>query len=295
MLTQEQIDRYHADGYIAVENVLSDDLVAELRRVTDDFVERSRAVTDHTDVFDLEPGHTPEAPRLRRLKGPIDQHPVYDRALRDDGVLDIVAQLIGHGIRTNGNKLNMKSPGYGSAVEWHQDWAFYPHSNDDVLAVGVAMDDMTEENGCMLMIPGSHRGPIYSHHQDGHFVGAVTEEVEGADRGGPPRGGGRRHHPASRPHPARLGAEHLEPPATPAAVPVLRRGRLAARGAARLGGVQRRHRPRRAHRPAAPRRGAGAGAVAGGGAGRLDLREPDDTSGQGVGRLRAIVMTGGHA
>ena len=185
MLTQEQIDRYHADGYIAVENVLSDDLVAELRRVTDDFVERSRAVTDHTDVFDLEPGHTPEAPRLRRLKGPIDQHPVYDRALRDDGVLDIVAQLIGHGIRTNGNKLNMKSPGYGSAVEWHQDWAFYPHSNDDVLAVGVAMDDMTEENGCMLMIPGSHRGPIYSHHQDGHFVGAVTEEVEGADRAVP--------------------------------------------------------------------------------------------------------------
>ena len=182
MLTQEQIDRYHADGFVTVEDVLSEDLVAELRQVTDDFVERSRAVTEHDDIFDLEPGHTPEAPRLRRLKDPVDQHSVYARTMRNDAILDIVAQLIGPGIRTNGNKLNMKSPSYGSAVEWHQDWAFYPHSNDDLLAVGVAMDDVTRENGCMLMIPGSQRGPIYSHHQDGRFVGAVTEEIEGADR-----------------------------------------------------------------------------------------------------------------
>jgi hypothetical protein len=125
MLTQEQIDRYHADGFVAVEDVLSEDLVAELRQVTDDFVERSRAVTEHDDIFDLEPGHSPEAPRLRRLKDPVDQHSVYARTMRNDAILDIVAQLIGPGIRTNGNKLNMKSPGYGSAVEWHQDWAFY--------------------------------------------------------------------------------------------------------------------------------------------------------------------------
>ena len=35
----------------------------------------------------------------------------------------------------------MKSAGYGSPVEWHQDWAFYPHTNDDMLAVGVYLDD----------------------------------------------------------------------------------------------------------------------------------------------------------
>ena len=185
MLTSEQIDSYRKNGFVTAENVLTGAEVSELRRVTDDFVERSRAVTEHDDVFDLEPGHTPEAPRLRRLKDPISQHPVYDRTLRHDGILDIVAQLIGPGIRTNGNKLNMKSPGFGSAVEWHQDWAFYPHSNDDVLAVGVAMDDMLVENGCMLMIPGSHLGPVYSHHQDGRFAGAVTEAVEGADRAVP--------------------------------------------------------------------------------------------------------------
>ena len=52
---------------------------------------------------------------------------------------------------------------------------FYPHTNDDVLAVGVCMDDMTEENGCMLMVPGSHKGELYSHHENGVFVGAVSD------------------------------------------------------------------------------------------------------------------------
>jgi len=53
-------------------------------------------------------------------------------------LLDIVAQLIGPGIYYNGDKLNMKIAGVGSPVEWHQDWAFYPCTNDDLLAVGVA-------------------------------------------------------------------------------------------------------------------------------------------------------------
>jgi ectoine hydroxylase-related dioxygenase (phytanoyl-CoA dioxygenase family) len=60
-------------------------------------------------------------------------------------------------------------------VEWHQDFAFYPHTNDDLLAVGIAIDDMMMENGPLLVVPGSHKGPIYSHHQDGIFVGAVTD------------------------------------------------------------------------------------------------------------------------
>ena len=70
MLTQEQIDFYHRNGYIGVEDVLTADEVADLRRVTDEFVEKSRAITEHTDVFDLEPSHTSADPRVRRLKNP---------------------------------------------------------------------------------------------------------------------------------------------------------------------------------------------------------------------------------
>ena len=175
MLTQEQVDFYHEYGYLGVENVLSEDEVAELRLVTDEFVEKSREVTEHTAEFDLEPGHTTENPRLRRLKSPILLHKLYRKFLHHENILAHVSPLIGYGLRCNGNKLNMKQPGYGSPVEWHQDWAFYPHTNDDLLAVGVAIDDMTEENGPLLVIPGSHKGPIYDHNLDGHFCGAVTD------------------------------------------------------------------------------------------------------------------------
>ena len=52
-----------------------------------------------------------------------------------------------------GDKLNMKIPGVGSPVQWHQDWAFYPHTNDDILAVGLAIDDTTLENGATQSVP----------------------------------------------------------------------------------------------------------------------------------------------
>ena len=60
-------------------------------------------------------------------------------------------------------------------------FAFSPHTNDDLLAVGVVLDDCTRENGCLLMLPGSHRWPILDHHQDGVFVGAIDLEREGVD------------------------------------------------------------------------------------------------------------------
>ena len=175
MLTAKQVQAFHDSGYLAVPGVLSSTEVAELQRVTDELVAASRSVTAHTDRYDLEPSHTAAEPRVRRIKNPNLHHEAYDRTLRHPAIVDIVDQLIGPGVRYQSTKLNMKSAGYGSPVEWHQDWAFYPHTNDDILAVGVAIDAMTEDNGGMMVVPGSHRGPLYDHHQDGYFVGAVTD------------------------------------------------------------------------------------------------------------------------
>ena len=215
MLTPAQIQFYREQGYLGIEDVFSPGEVAELRRVTEEFVEASRAVTVNNAVFDLEPSHTPQQPRLRRLKDPIRQHEVYRRALLHPKVLAIVSQLIGPAITCNGNKLNLKLADGGSPVEWHQDWAFYPHTNDDLLAVGVAMDDSTLENGCLLVLPGTHRGPLLDHHQDGVFIGAVTDPAFRPDGAVPitlKAGGISIHHarllhgsaPNRSPHPRRL-------------------------------------------------------------------------------------------
>jgi phytanoyl-CoA hydroxylase len=93
-------------------------------------------------------------------------------------VLDILKQLIGPNLRLHGSKLNMKSAQYGSPVEWHQDWAFYPHTNDDVLAIGVLLDDCDVANGPMLVTPGTHTGEVWNHHgDDGCFAGLIDPDA----------------------------------------------------------------------------------------------------------------------
>jgi len=157
-LSAEEIARYQRDGFIVVEDVLSPAEISDLRRVTDALVESARTVTAHTGVYDLEPSHTPAAPRVRRIKKPHLVDPVFDRTMRHPRIVAILRDLLGPAVRWDESKLNLKSPGYGAAVEWHQDWAFYPHTNDDLCAVGVMMDDCAMENGPLLIIPGSHKG-----------------------------------------------------------------------------------------------------------------------------------------
>ena len=127
----------------------------------------------HTDVYDLEPGHRPDAPRVRRVKTPHKFFDGFRRLYREPRLVAILQALLGPAVRLQGSKINLKAPHFGSPVEWHQDWAFYPHTNDDLLAVGVMLDDAISDNGPLMVVPGSHRGPIFDHHADGYFCGAV--------------------------------------------------------------------------------------------------------------------------
>jgi phytanoyl-CoA hydroxylase len=173
MLTKAEIGTYREIGAIVVPNVLSAEEVAELGRVTDGFVAGARGLTGHTDIYDLEDSHTPEVPRVRRVKAPHLHHPAFARLMHHPRIVAVLQDLWGPDIRFDTAKLNMKSAGFGAAVEWHQDWAFYPHTNDDLAAVGVMMDDMELANGPLLIVPGSHRGPVFDHHSKGVFCGAM--------------------------------------------------------------------------------------------------------------------------
>jgi phytanoyl-CoA hydroxylase len=179
----EAVASYHRDGYLIVEGLLDDVMRHRMKRALADLIERSRAVTSHDDVYDLEPAHCAEEPRVRRIKKPHLRDPVFDEFMRQPKVLAVLSALLGpSGVRLHGSKLNLKSPEYGSPVEWHQDWAFYPHTNDDVLAIGVLLDDATPENGPLLVVPGSHKGPIYDHHgPDGRFCGAIDPARDAID------------------------------------------------------------------------------------------------------------------
>ena len=181
MLTPAQIDQYRELGYLVVPDVLGRDLLAEVKHRVDAIVADAAKVTAHTDVYDLEDSHSAQEPRVRRIKTPQLHHPEYARAARHPKIVEVLADLWGT-VRFDTGKLNMKSAGYGAPIEWHQDWAFYPHTNEDLAAVGIMLDDCEMDNGPMMVIPGSHRGPIYDHHgPDGRFCGAIDPEASGLD------------------------------------------------------------------------------------------------------------------
>jgi phytanoyl-CoA hydroxylase len=173
MISDKDVARYHDEGWLVVEGVLDASELAAARQRIAEVVAAASSVTQHSDVYDLEPDHRADAPRVRRIKTPHKHFPLFWDLARSPKLVSILTKLLGSGVRLHGSKINMKAPRYGSPVEWHQDWAFYPHTNDDLLAVGVMLDDTTVENGAMLVLPGTHRGPVYDHHADGSFCGAM--------------------------------------------------------------------------------------------------------------------------
>lgn len=183
VLSDAQIAEYRREGCIVLEKRIPEEWIARIRAEIARFEDEARGMVASNDRLDLEASHTPDAPRVRRIKLPHTTSEVMRELLFSDHVLAPVRDLIGPDLRLHTSKLNMKAAGYGAAVEWHQDFAFYPHTNDDVLAVGVLIDDMALENGPLMVFPGSQTGPVHDHHQDGVFIGAMDLAACGFDMG----------------------------------------------------------------------------------------------------------------
>ena len=177
MLSKQQIEFYNENGYLLVEIAVSPAQLARMRDIAYDFIEKSRAVSVSDDVFDLDDGHSAEAQRLTRIKLPHRQHPYFWEVAKSSGITEVLRQLLGPDVLLQTSKLNTKAPGGGAAVEWHQDWAFYPHTNDRILACGLMLEDVDLANGPLQVIPGSHRGPVLDHNnKDGVFCGAIDPD-----------------------------------------------------------------------------------------------------------------------
>lgn len=174
MLSKSDVEFYRENGYVVAPNVLDGAVLSKIRQSVAEICDGARGLEQHDKVYDLEPSHRPDAPRVRRIKVPHTHFPFFRELAAYGPMVEILQQLLGPAVRLHGSKINLKAPGYGSPVEWHQDWAFYPHTNDDLLAVGVLLDDADLENGALRVVPGSHKGPTWNHHDDqGYFCGAM--------------------------------------------------------------------------------------------------------------------------
>ena len=175
-LSKDEINFYNDQGYLLVEDVISENQHKEMLALVDGFFEKSKMIRENDNIFDLEDGHSSDNPRLKRIKQPHQHSQFFWDIIKESKIEEILRDLLGDNVSLKTSKLNTKAPGGGAAVEWHQDWAFYPHTNDSLLAFGLMLEDVNLENGPLQVIPGSHKGPVLSHHHNGIFCGAIDPD-----------------------------------------------------------------------------------------------------------------------
>jgi ectoine hydroxylase-related dioxygenase (phytanoyl-CoA dioxygenase family) len=180
MFTPEQIAHYHREGYVVYPAFLSrDDLAlfhAEMERLT---AGQTLASHDKTRM-EMEPNQPPDGTLVRRIYEPCTHYDSFRAFSESPKLLDCVEQLFGPNLLFHYSKINMKPPGIGSPVEWHQDLSYYPLTNRDSVSILFYLDDATIENGCLQVIPRRHTGTLMTHSSDGFFRGKVMEPVDDA-------------------------------------------------------------------------------------------------------------------
>jgi hypothetical protein len=139
-LSEEQVEAYRRDGYLAPLPILSAKEAGSYRRELE-AVEAGlggRFRAPHNTKFYL-------------------LYPWAHRLATHPRLLDAVEDLIGPDIMLYHNTAWLKGPGEESYVSWHQDNTYFGHDPCEVLTAWVALSPATEETGCMLFMPGSHR------------------------------------------------------------------------------------------------------------------------------------------
>ena len=175
-LSKDEINFYNDQGYLLVEDVISENQHKEMLALVDGFFEKSKMIRENDNIFDLEDGHSSDNPRLKRIKQPHQHSQFFWDIIKESKIEEILRDLLGDNVSLKTSKLNTKAPGGGAAVEWHQDWAFYPHTNDNVLALGLMLNDVDIDNGPLMVIHESHKGPVLSHFNNGVFCGAIDPD-----------------------------------------------------------------------------------------------------------------------
>lgn len=175
-LTPAQLDAYHRDGYVVVEDLLPTAEVNALRERVREYTHEGRPW--HGIKVQIEP-------RIERgemtVAHPGDGIRKIDLLVQNDdrfrslglhpNIVSILAQILGPDIKMFRNSLLLKPPEVGSVKGMHQDSPYWPIEPMALCSCWFALDDATPENGTMAVIPGAHtRGPLPHVHVTDDFV-----------------------------------------------------------------------------------------------------------------------------
>jgi len=153
-LTADEVAAYRRDGIVVPRYRLTEARVGRLREALD------RILADNPNV---RPEHLVNAHIARGGPEGVRGNDLFFEVATSPDVLDLVEAVIGPDIVLWGCQVFCKPGGDGMEVPWHQDGHYWPIRPLATCTVWIAIDDSTTENGCMRVIPGSHRQGIYPH------------------------------------------------------------------------------------------------------------------------------------
>jgi len=178
MLSEQQVKEYGEQGYTVQSSLLSTSDVRAILADVESICAGATLANHDTNRLEMEPKQGPEGTLVRRVYEPCTYYPRFRSLSESADLLDCVEQLLGPNLSFHYSKLNVKPQSIGSVVEWHQDLAYYPLTNNDSLAILLYLDDASRSNGCLELIPNRHAGPMRDHTASGFFQGKITEPLD---------------------------------------------------------------------------------------------------------------------
>lgn len=160
MVAREQVLQYEEQGYTVCRGVVPPGDMDEMRAYIDEFV-AEQSKTQRPEHLDK-----PHVWNRRFLN--FCAHP---------RLLDAVEAFIGPNIVLFASHLICKAKGDGLAVPWHQDGNYWPLEPMNVVTLWLAIDESTAQNGCMQVLPGSHRQGPLEHVDDEHPQNKVLHQT----------------------------------------------------------------------------------------------------------------------
>ncbi len=147
-LSTAELEQYERDGYVIPESRLPDEKVAKLRATLD------RLLAENPDV-------RPEKLVSAHIAGKNDEGVTgssdFLELAQDPDILDVVAQVLGDDIILWGCHVFCKPGGSGLETPFHQDGHYWPIRPLATCTVWIALDRSDRENGCLQVVPGTHR------------------------------------------------------------------------------------------------------------------------------------------
>ncbi|XP_066257405.1 phytanoyl-CoA dioxygenase, peroxisomal-like [Euwallacea similis] len=184
VLTPQQKIFYAENGYIVIEGNVREKLMEEVKQR---FIDICNGETNHQVFLVM------KDPSLKKtgVKGEYLIDKLQDflrddilwKYASDDRVVDIVQEIIGPNIVAVHSMLINKPPNAdaGSSLHpMHQDMHYFPFQpSDKIVASWTALERVDENNGCLYVVPGSHKGPLYKHTYPDGFKKNLYHGVQG--------------------------------------------------------------------------------------------------------------------